>query len=181
MLFFGKKLWIFVKERIPSYFFFLELSCSRVREPWQHAQIFLTSPHFKLLLSIVPYPPSKNDYFSSLFATTKYPTLYCIFFRKSKNQKKHNKKVRRAIKMNDALTIKLCTSKKTKKQKLYFGQLPQHLTTSWLHEKKSDSQMSHFRSLFFSSLCKSFTQSDSSKQNKKDKTHFASSSYWVNV
>merc|ERR1711997_1238876 len=96
-----------------------------------HAQNFLTSPHFKLLLSIVPYPPSKNDYFSSLFATsatTKYPTLYCIFFRKSKNQK--NKKVRRAIKMNDALTIKLCTSKKTKKQKLYFGQLPQHLTTS---------------------------------------------------
>ena len=39
--------------------------------------------------------------------------------------------------------------KKQKKQKLYFGQLPQHLTTSWLHEKKSDSQMSHFRSLFF--------------------------------
>lgn len=47
--------------------------------------------------------------------------------------------------MNDALTIKLCTSKKkTKNENLYFGQLPQ--MTSW---KKNDSQMSHFRSPFF--------------------------------
>ena len=136
MLIFSKKLWVFVKERIPSYFFFLELSCSRAREPWQHAQFFLTSPHFKLYYSqSFHILRQKNDYFSSLFATTattKYPTLYCIFFPKIKKikQKNTNKKVRRAIKMNDALTIKLCTSKnKNKKRKSIFWTV----ASAWLH------------------------------------------------
>ena len=144
-------MWIFVKEKIPSYFFFLELSCSRAREPWQHAQNFLTSPHFKLLLSIVPYPPSKNDYFSSLFATsatTKYPTLYCIFFRKSKNQKKQKSSPRDKDEWCfDHKTLYL--EKKQKKTKTIFWTVaaaPNYIMTSW---KKSDSQMSHFRSLFF--------------------------------
>ena len=47
--------------------------------------------------------------------------------------------------MNDALTIKLCTSKKKQKTKIYI--LDSCLR--WLHEKKNDSQMSHFRSPFF--------------------------------
>jgi len=58
------------------------------------------------------------------------PHFIVYFSENQKIKKNTNKKVRRAIKMNDALTIKLCTSKKNKKQKLYFGQLPQHLTTS---------------------------------------------------
>ena len=79
------------------------------------------------------------------------PHFIVYFFRKSKNQKKNtNKKVRRAIKMNDALTIKLCTSKnKNKKTKIYI--LDSCRMTSW---KKSDSQMSHFRSLFFRAFVK---------------------------
>jgi len=58
------------------------------------------------------------------------PHFIVYFSENQKIKKNTNKKVRRAIKMNDALTIKLCTSKENKKQKLYIGQLPQHLTTS---------------------------------------------------
>jgi len=59
------------------------------------------------------------------------PHFIVYFSENQKIKKNTNKKVRRAKKMNDALTIKLCTSKeKNKKQKRYFGQLPQHLTTS---------------------------------------------------
>lgn len=102
---------------------------------------------------------------SQVFLQQQKTPHFIVYF--SENQKiKKNKKVRRAIKMNDALTIKLCTSKKQKKTKTIFWTVaaaPNYIMTSW---KKSDSQMSHFRSLFFSSLCKSFTQSDSQNKTK---------------
>ena len=43
----------------------------------------------------------------------------------------------------------LYLEKKQKKQKLYFGQLPQHLTTSWLHEKKVTHKWVIFEVFFF--------------------------------
>jgi hypothetical protein len=87
-----------------------------------------------------------------------------IFPKIKKSKKNTNTNVRRAIKMNDALTIKLCTSKnKNKKWKSIFWTV-----AAWLHEKKWLTNESFSKS-FFSSLCKSFTQSDS--QNKtKNKT-----------
>ena len=54
---------------------------------------------------------------------------FIVYFSENQKIKKKNtnKKVRRAIKMNDALTIKLCTSKnKNKKRKSIFWTVADH-------------------------------------------------------
>ena len=182
MLIFSKKLWVFVKERIPSYFFFLELSCSRAREPWQHAQFFLTSPHFKLYYSQSFHILRQKTwlFLKSICnnCNNKIPhTLLYIFSENQKIKKKtHKQKSSPRDKDEwcfDHKTLYL-EKQKTKNENLYFGQLPQDFM------KKSDSQMSHFRSLFFRAFVK-VSLKVTLKTKQKIKPHFAYSSYWVNV
>jgi len=74
----------------------------------------LTSPPVTTATLSIHILRQKNDYFSSLFAKTKTknPHFIVYFSENEKKMKKKSKKFRRAIKTNNALTIKLCTSKK---------------------------------------------------------------------
>lgn len=103
---------------------------------------------------------------SQVFLQQQNTPHFIVYF--SENQK--NKKKQKSSPRDkdewcfDHKTLYL--EKNKKKQKLYFGQLPQHLTTSWLHEKKVTHKWVIFEVFFFSSLCKSFTQSDSQNKTK---------------
>ena len=169
-----------LKKEFPPIFFslnYLAVACASPDNMLKFFWPLLTLNYYSQSFHIL----RQKMIISQVFLQQQNTPHFIVYFSENQKIKKTQQKSSPRDKDEWCFDHKTLYLEKNKKTKTIFWTVaaaPNYIMTS---RKKKWLTNESFSKSFFSSLCKSFTQSDSSKQNKKDKTHFASSSYWVNV
>jgi len=152
-----KKLWIFVKERIPSYFFslnYLAVACASPDNMLKFFWPLLTLNYYSQSFHILRQKMIISQVFLQQLQQQNTPHFIVYFSENQKNQKNTNKKVRRAKTDEWCFDHKtLYLERKKQKTKTIFWTVaaaPNYIMTSW--KKKWLTNESFSKSFFFESL-----------------------------